>query len=423
MRHLLLVALALLGLAAPARPAQETVRIRVVYELQPADSERDLDPPPAQLFLATSADGWDPAGRSVTAAAQGGVVSGSVALPRDVVAAAGFAFKVTRGSWATVEVAADGRDIPNRTLTDGERRAVADGARDEIRVTVAGWADQRSWRWPEAAARASTVVGALHVHELASEALGNSRRVRVWLPPGYDAPANAQRCYPVLYMHDGQNCFDDATSNSGEWRVDETVVELAEAGVIEPIVVVGIDNAGAARSAEYNPPFTSFAGVANRGDAYVDFLVDEIMPFVEARYRVADAQEHTLLGGSSYGGNATLYAAMRWPDVFGGLLVESPAVVFPEGDFLARIGAQEAWPRRIFMAMGTREFGRADRDERLVEMVRDLESLLRERGLGDDRLRVVVEEGAVHHERAWAARLPEALTFLLAGPDAASRPE
>jgi len=80
-----------------------------------------------------------------------------------------------------------------------------------------------------------------------SPQLQNERHLLVYLPPSY---GSGQR-YPVLYMHDGQNLFDRATSFVGEWRVDETMEQLAAEGL--EAIVVGIPNAGNARRDEYSP--------------------------------------------------------------------------------------------------------------------------------------------------------------------------
>ena len=146
-----------------------------------------------------------------------------------------------------------------------------------------------------------------------------ARTLRVLLPPGYDAPENRDRRYPVLYLNDGQNLFDAATSTftGREWRVDETVRELTAAGRIPPIVVVGIDHAGRReRFHEYFPWVDAFLDPPDpdpHGARYPAFLVDEVIPFVEARYRVDRDPEQRGVGGSSAGGLAAINAVISRP--------------------------------------------------------------------------------------------------------------
>src|SRR5947209_2121713 len=92
--------------------------------------------------------------------------------------------------------------------------------------------------WPQAACK-STVVGKLEIMSVTSRIFHNSRSLRVWLPPEFDA----KRKYPVLYILDGASAFDICTApNHGEMHADETLTELISAGRIPPLIAVGIDN-------------------------------------------------------------------------------------------------------------------------------------------------------------------------------------
>lgn len=140
--------------------------------------------------------------------------------------------------------------------------------------------------------------------------------------------------------------------------------------------------------------------------------MNEVMPFMHERYRIARGPENTGLGGSSLGAIISLYTSMNRPGVFGRLLLESPSLFISNRQFLKSSRAFRQWPARIFMAMGTREAGSEERDQEVVEDVRELEYILRRAGLNQDRLLVKIDEGATHSERVWARRFPEALTFL-----------
>ncbi len=259
-----------------------------------------------------------------------------------------------------------------------------------------------------------SVVGDLRLHEFQSHIFGNTRMLRVWLPAGYDDPVNLLRYYPVLYLNDGQNLFDRATAYSGvEWQVDETAERLIREKLIPPMIIVGIDNAQRDRPKEYlsyrslNPP-----QLRPQGKRYPDFLINEVMPFLYERYRIGRGPENTGLGGSSLGAIIALYSAMDRPGIFGRLLLESPSLFISNRQLLKQSLAVRQWPERIFLAIGTRESGREDRDQEIVDDVRELEGILRRAGLAEERIVVKIDEGATHGEGDWARRFPEALKFL-----------
>lgn len=266
--------------------------------------------------------------------------------------------------------------------------------------------------------RVQAAAGDLRLHEFRSRIFRNSRFLRVWLPPCYDDPANAGRHYPVLYLNDGQNLFESSTSFTGvEWQVDETSERLVREGVIPPMMVVGIDNAGKDRLREYMP-HRSLQPVILRvqGSRYPNFLMKEVMPFVARNYRVASGPENTGLGGSSLGALIALYTAASRPDMIGRLLIESPSLWASNRQIIRESRAIDRWPQRIFLSTGTAEAGRPDKDQSMVDDVRELAAILRRAGLGETRLHVVIEEGGTHHESAWARRFPQAIAFLFGSP-------
>jgi predicted alpha/beta superfamily hydrolase len=255
--------------------------------------------------------------------------------------------------------------------------------------------------------------GELRIHEFSSRTFRNKRMLRVWVPPSYDARANSSRRYPVFYLNDGQNLFESATSFTGiEWQVGETAGRMIAAGLIPPMIFVGIDNARVDRIKEYlpyrsvNPPV-----LRPRGDKYPEFLLQEVLPYVGQRYRVAKGPENTALGGSSLGGLISLYVTVAVPGAFGCALLESPSLWVANRKILRDCREFRDWPEKVFMGVGTREVGRDDKDLQTVENVRELERILRRNGLDDRRLRVQIADGATHSEGAWAARFPDALSF------------
>jgi enterochelin esterase-like enzyme len=259
-----------------------------------------------------------------------------------------------------------------------------------------------------------SVVGDLRLHEFQSRIFDNTRMLRVWLPPEYDDPVNLLRYYPVFYLNDGQNLFDRGSAYTGvEWQVDETADRLIREKVIPPMILVGIDNAQKDRPKEYlsyrslNPP-----QLRPQGKRYPDFLINEVMPFLYERYRIGRGPENTGLGGSSLGAIISLYTVMDRPGVFGRLLLESPSLFISNRQLLKHSLAVRQWPERIVLAIGTRECGNEERDQEIVDDVRELEHILRRAGLGEEHLLVKIDEGAAHSEGDWARRFPEALKFL-----------
>jgi enterochelin esterase-like enzyme len=271
-----------------------------------------------------------------------------------------------------------------------------------------------------------TVVGDLRVHRFVSGVFANVRSLRVLVPDGYDRPENATRRYPVLYLDDGQNLFDATTSPAhAEWKVDETVRALTAAGKIPPMIVVGIDNAGPAlRAHELLPyPFTyPPQDLAPIGRRYPDFLVREVVPFINDHYRTLTDPSHTALGGSSLAGLSTAYVIMARPGVFGRVLIESPSLYVDHEHIFHDAAYVKEWPERVYLGIGTSETGRgrcssAEHPDMLVGEVQRFAAMLRDDGVDSSRVHVEIAPCAHHDEDAWAARLPTALTFLFGSDD------
>lgn len=262
------------------------------------------------------------------------------------------------------------------------------------------------------------VAGELRIHEFRSEIFRNQRFLRVWLPPGYNDPGNQEHNYPVLYLNDGQNLFQPNTAFGGvDWQVDETADRMIREGIVPPMIVVGIDNTGTERLREYSP----YRMMRPRlwrpmGKRFPDFLTEEVMPFIEQRYRIAPEAKNTGVGGSSMGGAIALYTAIKRPGVFGRVLIESPSLFIGNQKLLRLSQRAKRWPERMYLAVGTRESGDEGVDRRAVENVRVVENVLRTAGLGPNRLRVNIVEGARHSEGEWAKRFPDALAFLFGNP-------
>ena len=248
----------------------------------------------------------------------------------------------------------------------------------------------------------------LRKHErFRSRFLRNQRDLIVYTPPGYDEQAPRQ--FPVLYMQDGQNLFDGATSfvPGMYWHMAETAEDGIAQGILQPLIIVGIYNGGKARINEYTATKDARAG-GGRADRYAKFLLQEVMPFVQTEYRVLRGPASTGIGGSSLGGLASLYIGLKFPLMFGRIAALSPSVWW-NNRVIVRL-TREMTPQsrpRVWLDVGTREGARTVPD---VEQLRDL--LLKKGWRLDDDLHYERVEGAEHNEAAWAQRVGPFLQFL-----------
>lgn len=421
MNFALLVAFALSLPGLPANhalttyPAERDVRIVVI-------SPHDPDQPAQPVFLHSSIDDWREPGRALAPLA-GGVNAGTVRCTGHN----RVEFKFTRtGRWSSVEKSASGADVANRRF-EFNLHLNDPNLRTTVFAVVERWAD-RDWSPPVVASPAapiagpaarakSTLTGDIRVHaDFESPQLHNRRTLRVWLPPGYDA--NTQRRYPVIYLHDGQNCFDAVTSFIGvEWQADETADRLIRENKIPPIIMVAIDN-NADRAGEYTTQRDREHGGGN-GDAYLAFVVETVKPYIDRTYRTQPGRQSTAIAGSSLGGLISLDAAWKYPRVFGQAGVISPALWWADRHAIA-MAKKTPTPRpRLWIDMGTAEGSDQGRLARFATGVDDCRALvanLRAAGYSSDAdLRFEVISNGQHNERDWAARFDRVLIFLFAG--------
>jgi predicted alpha/beta superfamily hydrolase len=220
-----------------------------------------------------------------------------------------YEFKFTRGGFDKVETTAKGEDVPNHEINVKE-----DVAQD---FNVPGWKDD----YPDKP-KPNTATAQVKVLDTAFviPQLDRKRRIWVYLPKSY---ATGTKKYPVIYMHDGQNLFNEQTAPFGEWGIDEALDTLTRRTGKEAIII-GVDNGGDKRMTEYNPyDFKNYG--KGEGSKYVDFLALTLKPFIDKKFRTLKDSTHTFVAGSSMGGLISLYAVIKYPQVFGGAGIFSPA--------------------------------------------------------------------------------------------------
>lgn len=252
--------------------------------------------------------------------------------------------------------------------------------------------------------------------ELRSRVFGNTRTLRILLPPSYNDPGSATTRYQVCYFTDGRAAFDP-----NGWDVPGTATRLWAGHEIPEIIFVGIDNGGSTRESQSpvldraseflpyaDPSWTGQPGPTLRGDRQPAFLFTEVMPLINQRYRTRSPT--ACLAGASYGAIAALYVGIHFPDSVGGLLLESPSLQVGNGQLLRDAEAVSRWPRCTYLGVGTAEGQTATIQ---AEMLRNATSL--SHTLPARTSRFVVTPKAPHSFAAWGERLPAALRYLL-GP-------
>lgn len=294
--------------------------------------------------------------------------------------------KLTRGTWKT-------QGIYDLDKVPPENLVIKANKDKKINVTILDWLDQQILE-------SDPVKGKLlNFNGLTCKKLKYQRGVQIWLPESYSE--TGEPC-AVIYMHDGQNLFEPANSFAGaDWKVDEAVTEMIDAGEIRPCIVVGIPNSPA-RMKELN----MFTAV---GKAYGRFVVDEVKPFIEARFNVSKKKSDNCIMGSSMGGLMSLQMLLAYPDAFGLAGCLSSAFHKTDGKIFDQVCNAANLPLDSRLYIDTGEFEQTIADDYYA-----MGDLLLERGFVEgENLFAYFDEQAVHSEPAWARRLKIPLKYLL----------
>ncbi|MFZ9387127.1 MAG: alpha/beta hydrolase-fold protein [Chitinophagaceae bacterium] len=327
------------------------------------------------LYLAGSFNGWNPSDEKFRF--QPGD-SGSFEIKFNLPAGK-YEYKITRGSWDRAECAKGGGRFPNRQLiVDGDR---------EVIIDIEEWQD----RLPPVP-RKSTAGKQVQILDTAFNIpqLNRTRRVWVYLPPGYE---RSGKHYPVLYLHDGQNIFEDTSSYAGEWGVDEFMDTMSSS----PSIVVAIDHGGITRFSEYSPYDLERFG-QGQGELYTDFIVHTLRPYINKRFRTRRSRKNTFIAGSSMGGLISMYALLKFPRVFGGAGVFSPS--FWAAPRLFEYMDQEGHrvKSRIYFYAGQQE------GETMVPLT--LKALGEMSRVSRSVMKAVIRQEGSHNEARWREEFP-----------------
>lgn len=228
-----------------------------------------------------------------------------------------------------------------------------------------------------------------------------SHKVWIYLPPNYD---NTSKKYPVIYMHDAQNLFDNASSYAGEWEVDETLNKLYER-TGKGFIVVGIENGGEERINEYTPWKNEKYG-GGKGAIYIDFIIKTLKPYIDDHYRTKKQQRHTGLIGSSLGGLISYYGGLQYPKTFGKIGALSTSFWFSEKvvDFTLEKGNLKNI--RLFLLVGGKEGEDMDKD------TQKMESLLLKTGFKPKNLNTKINPEGKHNEAFWQSEFSAVVSWL-----------
>lgn len=248
----------------------------------------------------------------------------------------------------------------------------------------------------------STASANVHILDpMAMPELDRQRIIRIYLPPGYE---QSDHRYPVLYMHDGQNLFDNATSYAGEWGVDEALDSLAKSQHLE-VIVVGIDNGQEKRMNELSPWTNKRFGNAE-GIQYTGFIVNVLKPYIDQHYRTLEDRENTAIMGSSMGGFISHYAIHQYPGVFGMAGIFSPSYWYSRQVFKHTQEHPVPPDTRLYLMTGSKEGSQA------VNGLEKMTKLLNKQKHPASNLHSEVVPDGEHNEKFWRSEFPKAVSWL-----------
>lgn len=356
-------------------------QITILVEKLPTNTS-----PETRLYLASSLNNWNPKDVSFELKK-----NAENQFQIQINADKGFDFKITQGSWDSSEANKDGSPIDNHKVN--------------INIVSPLKINIENWTTPQEKQHSTTSNVKILSENFKIPQLKATRRIWVYLPPNYDSTTKK---YPVIYMHDGQNLFDNATSFSGEWGVDETMNQLAQSNNIEAIIV-GIDNGGDARLDEYSPWKNTKYQKGGEGNQYIDFITQTLKPYIDKRYRTLTQPKNTALIGSSMGGLISLYGGVKYPQVFGKIGIFSPAFWFVSKDlnYFINQNRNNLRQSKFYFVAGQNE------DDGMPKEIENIKDLLLQKKVPAQNISVKIDADGTHSESYWRREFGNAVLWLL----------
>jgi predicted alpha/beta superfamily hydrolase len=314
-----------------------------------------------------------------------------------------YEFKFHLGDWSSEATTSRGTKMGNFNANFSPRKSRFD-------FVIEGWQGQEAW--PKAGSTAPIGVS-IFSNDMRIPQLNTNRRIWVYLPPDYGKVATKR--YPVIYMQDGQNVFDKATSYASEWGVDETLNRLAAAGDAGAIVIA-IDNGGRTRDEEYHP-IVPDTGRPGQADAYLDFIIKTLKPLVDSVFTTKPDRLNTALIGASSGATLALYGALKFPDVFGkAALFSIPLWLAPRFDAMVPTSnAYRPGTKLWFICGATEKVG----DGQAGMFARDQPALLAALTTAGfsptTQIKASIDPAGQHNEAFWGATFEDAYRWLFVG--------
>jgi len=339
-------------------------------------------PENAKIYITGSFNGWNPADTAylLKKSRMGYYIQFNEIPPKTE-------FKFTLGSWQTVETNIDGTDIQNRTIKHVNRTQ---------KMNIENWKNSIIEIQNTATTNVKILYDSIYIPQL-----NTKRRIWIYLPPNYDQPDTR---FPVLYMHDGQNLFNAATSFSGEWQVDEQLNTLFST-TQKSFIVIGIDNGGSERINELSPWLNDKYG-GGKGELYAEFIVSILKPAIDSSYKTLSDAQNTAIIGSSLGGLISMYMVCKYPDVFGKAGIFSPAFWINPQIFEYVKNANLTANHRFYILAGGKE------SAFLYSEVKKMNSLLLDNRTNVPLVLVKKVANGKHNETFWSKHFIESVKYL-----------
>lgn len=237
--------------------------------------------------------------------------------------------------------------------------------------------------------------------------VGENRRIHLYLPRGYEVSSER---YPVVYFFDGHNLFFDSDATFGHSLKLKDYLD----GWYKKLIVVGIEcaNEDRQRFSEYCPFHVrswTYGEFDGHGDATMDWIVNDLKPYIDATYRTIPFRECTAIAGYSLAGLTALYGVLRYNRWFSKCATISPSIIIAMEQFKAEFARGGFSPdTRIFFSWGQSEY----EEPLLGDVTRStlyLERLAQQHGM---RTWICAQPGGQHCEESWKHQIPELMKFL-----------